>query len=188
MKPVFPVPKRSNGFSIDSLMSKDRERCSPTPPRELHRPSERADVGSSSPVFPNSVSLAGRLPPLHPALPAHVKNLLLNENHAHMAANPDVTALRTAAWAFTNSALNGIGHIGASAPHLMHGGSIHPGLLTPNRDPLSIYPWLMSRQGSGLLGYPYAGKKKTFDSFRFKFFFFFLPFDVVVLFILLFIY
>jgi hypothetical protein len=174
VKPIVPIPKRTHGFSIDSIMSRDdRDRN--------HSSSEDSDIGEEqrghSPTTDDDIfSVGSRIPPLHPSLPAHVQQLLLREasSHAGRPSPEHLLALQSQAWAFGNQQVGsfpglglnaaGIGGIpsqmGPRGP-LQPGFSTHPSILAAaamaGRDPLSMCPpWMMNKHGHGLLGYPFG--------------------------------
>ena len=165
MKPVMPVPKRTNGFSIESIMRKEPDNRQSSSPVSSSEDSDHGDephgrvtsLDEGMGLLPTS-----RLPPLHPALPAHVKHLLLSD--ANGALSADVLALRSQAWAFSNAQVGMFPQI-ANGVHsqMAHGLGVpnvgmHPSMFNPGRDPVSMYPWLMSRQAVGYFGMPYHGK------------------------------
>ena len=171
MKPVVPVPKRANGFSIESLMRKDSDNRHERPTSASASSSEDSDHGEDTPGQGSGVddrmrlSLASRLPPLHPSLPEHVKHLLLSGANGAMPA--DVYALRSQAWAFSNAQAGMFPHLtngmNSFQSHMAHGlgvpnAGVNPNLLTAGRDTASMYPWLMARQTAGFFGMPYHGK------------------------------
>ena len=171
MKPVVPVPKRANGFSIESLMRKDSDNRHERPTSASASSSEDSDHGEDTAGQGSGVddrmrlSLASRLPPLHPSLPEHVKHLLLSGANGAMPA--DVYALRSQAWAFSNAQAGMFPHLtngmNSFQSHMAHGlgvpnAGVNPNLLTAGRDTASMYPWLMARQTAGFFGMPYHGK------------------------------
>ena len=160
----MPIPKRTNGFSIESLIRKEPENRQSSSSGSSGEESDHGDDPQGQiPSVDERLGLSpsSRLPPLHPALPAHVKHLLLND--ANGALSTDVLALRSQAWAFSNAQAGMFPHI-TNGVHsqITHGlgvpgVGVHPNLF-PGRDPVSMYPWLMSRQAVGLFGMPYHGK------------------------------
>ena len=178
MKPVVPIPKRANGFSIESLMRKDSDNRHERPTSSSASSGEDSDHGEDAQGQGSSVddrmglSLSSRLPPLHPSLPEHVKHLLLNGVNGGMPA--DVFALRSQAWAFSNGHAGMFPHItnGMNSFHsqMTHGlgvpgAGVNPSLLNAGRDPTSMYPWLMSRQTAGFFGMPFHGKLSILKTF-----------------------
>lgn len=168
MKPVVPVPRRANGFSIESLMRKDSDNRPTSSSASSGDDSDHGEdptghVPSGEDKMGHSPS--SRLPPLHPSLPAHVKHLLLSDVNGGLSA--DVLALRSQAWAFSNAQAGMFPHLTNSVnSQLTHGlglpaVGVHPSLFNAGRDPMSMYPWLLSRQTSGYFGMPFHGKFLT---------------------------
>ncbi|KAL4231547.1 Homeobox protein emx2 [Mactra antiquata] len=170
VKPVVPIPKRANGFSIDSIMRRDDgEKGANTSSDESDQGDDARDRSPSSDV-PVSPTLSARIPPLHPALPAHVQQLLLRDVSGR--SNQDLLALQSQAWAFGSQqygtfpgiGLNGAGGLGFPshiAPRGFQPGlAAHPGLLAAagvGRDPLSMYPpWALNKHPSSFMGFPYG--------------------------------
>ncbi|XP_052773628.1 homeobox protein EMX1-like [Mya arenaria] len=167
--PVIPIPKRANGFSIESIMRKDSQRPSTSSGDESD--SESADDAPRRPPSHEDYhpqSLGARIPPLHPALPAHVQQLLLRDAGGHGAA--ELLSMRSQALAFGNHQLAGIPGLGvhgaAALPGfasqfgthqgpLHHGLAPHPGLLSTvaGREPLNFPPWMYK---PGFMGYPFG--------------------------------
>ena len=171
MKPVVPVPKRANGFSIESLMRKDTDNRQERPTSASASSSDGSDHGEDTqghvPGMDDRMrlSLGSRLPPLHPSLPEHVKHLLLSG--ANCATSADTYALRSQAWAFSNAQAGMLPHftngMNSFQAQMAHGlglpsTGVNPALLATGRDPAAMYPWLMSRQTAGFFGMPYHGK------------------------------
>ncbi|XP_045190969.2 homeobox protein EMX2-like [Mercenaria mercenaria] len=170
VKPVVPIPKRTHGFSIDSIMSRDDH--------DKNSSEEDSDQGDDprgrSPATDEDIfSVGSRIPPLHPSLPAHVQQLLLRDSGGRPSPE-HLIALQSQAWAFGNQqvgAFPGLGlnaaaiggippQIGPRGP-LQHGFPTHPSVLAAaamaGRDPLSMYPpWMINKHGPGLLGYPFG--------------------------------
>ncbi|XP_071169617.1 homeobox protein EMX2-like [Mytilus edulis] len=147
MKPINSNGKSSNGFSIDSLIRTDnnKESCSSS--------SSQCESEQSSSVIPS------RIPPLHPALPPHVRNLLLADQVAQQTNHTDLLNFqRSAAWAFHNGPLPSVASFsrGIPAPVTVPLHSTYPNFLQPHRDPMNLYPWLMSRNTNGLFGLPFG--------------------------------
>lgn len=169
VKPITPIPKRMHGFSIDSIMRRDEpERSSSSSEDDSdhgEEPHGRSPPTNNLHQFP-----VGRIPPLHPSLPAHVQQLLLHE--AGGRPTPELLAMQSQAWAFGHQqlgafpGLNGAAfggfpsHLGTRGP-FQHGVPTHHSLLAAaavtGRDPLSVYPpWMLNKQGPGLMGYPFG--------------------------------
>lgn len=181
MTPVIPVPKRATGFSIESIMRKEEKRA----PDTSEEDSESGDdvPRRMTPTDPgcNSRTAAARIPPLHPALPPHVQQLLLREPRVRGSTGPPE---RPPAFAFGPQQLNvlpalginpGLQLMGYSPQYAPTSGALssnsipHPGILAvaaaaAGRDPLSVYsPWGLNKYGtSGVLGYP-VGELNTPD-------------------------
>lgn len=171
VKPIVPIPKRANGFSIDSIMRRDDvERASNSSSDESDQGDDLRDRSPSTDV-PVSPTLSARIPPLHPALPSHVQQLLLRDVSGR--SSQDLLALQSQAWAFGSQqygafpglGLNGAATMGNIPPQLGSRGfqpglATHPGLLAAagvGRDPLCMYPpWALNKHPSGLMGYPYG--------------------------------
>lgn len=156
MKPILPVPKRAtNGFSIDSIICKDAK----TRTNSVSDSSIDDDITRN---LSHSAAIAGRIPPLHPALPPHVRSLLLGEQ-SHTSHADLLNLQRSAQWTLQNSPnLPLVNSISAgfpqSSPAPLQSG-LHPGLwaaAAAQRDPSQIFPWLMSRNCANFLGFPYG--------------------------------
>lgn len=164
MKPVMPIPKRANGFSIESLMRKEPDNRATASPASSGDESDHTDDSPGQiPALEDRLRLSptSRLPPLHPALPAHVKHLLLRDTNGALPS--DVLALRSQAWAFSNAQMGMFPHLNNGVHSQMSNGlgipgvGVHPSLYNTGRDPMSMYPWLMSRQAAGCFGMPFHG-------------------------------
>ena len=146
MKPINANGKSSNGFSIDSLIRTDKkETCSSS--------------SSHCDTEPNTSIIPSRIPPLHPALPPHVRNLLLGDQVAQQTNHTDLLNFqRSAAWAFQNGPLPSVASFsrGLPTPVSMPLHSTYSNFLQPNREPMNLYPWLMSRSNNGLFGLPFG--------------------------------
>ncbi len=159
MMPVAPTAKRSNGFSIESLMGKDPPRSSSsTAPISPDKPSPA--VRSPVPARePGSIGGVGSsFHPVHPGAGALLNGLKgLYHHHQHGPPPPGLPE-----GAFPEG-LHPLGLPVTSLPHggpcgplpqgLMtgmhhHPGMPHPLLLGAQRDPFSLYPWLLSRHGA----------------------------------------
>ncbi|XP_052226184.1 homeobox protein EMX1-like [Dreissena polymorpha] len=177
--PVMPIPKRVNGFSIDSIMRKDSDR----PPASSGDESDAESSEDAAPHRPSShgdyqahaQSVGARIPPLHPSLPAHVQHLLLRDSQSGRGGS-DLLSLRAQALAFGSANFSGLPNLGFGSPPGLHSfttqfaaplGSIpgglppHPGLIAAaaamGRDPLSMYPpWMLNKQTPGIFGYPFG--------------------------------
>lgn len=163
MKPILPVPKHAtNGFSIDALIHKDtRDTPGTSSEPQQHIASSISSCLSSA--IPDAALIAGRIPPLHPALPHHVRNLLLAEQ-SHLNHNDLLTLQRSAAWAFQNTLTPGVTSLGRTLPPPTAASlqPFYPGLLGASREPTSMYPWMLARHPQGLFGLPF-GKSQNID-------------------------
>ena len=171
--PVAPAAKRSHGFSIDSLMGKDppRPRSTGSGSPEKTNSSERASVPSRESREPTMGGVGSSFHPVHPgagALLNGLKGLYQHaQAHAHGPRLPGDPP---------HSLPEGMPPLGLPLT-LGPGGPIHPGLGLPGlhhpaglpphplfmgaqRDPFSLYPWLLSRQGSVFPHPRLAGKSK----------------------------
>ncbi|XP_069140077.1 homeobox protein EMX2-like [Argopecten irradians] len=161
MKPILPVPKHaSNGFSIDSLIHKDTRTSSGSEPQHSISSSVPSGLSSSA---PDAALIAGRIPPLHPALPPHVRNLLLAEQ-SQLNHNDLLTLQRSAAWAFQNTMAPGVTSLGRTLPPptVSTLNPFYPGLLGASRDPSNMYPWMLARHPQGLFGLPFGHQDPSF--------------------------
>lgn len=185
VKPVVPIPKRPNGFSIDSIMRRDdgeRASNSSRSGDESDHSEDHRCQGRLTPVEDiQAYSIGARIPPLHPSLPSHVQQLLLRETGPGRSAT-DVLALQNQAWAFGNQHVGipftGLGlsanplgglstSLGGIRGPLPPSLTTHSGLLaaasTAGRDPLSMYPpWMLNKHGPALLGYPFGHPETGF--------------------------
>ena len=215
MMPIVPATKRSNGFSIDSLMSRDsrkspgpstsrrspesapgsppgppgaqRESPSRSPPsRDREARHSLGSVGGSPrsqggdlsprggggamtmggagssfhPVHPGA-SLLNGLKGLygsaggHEAIPHGFPEGLAGALGIHHPSHPAHAAAAAAAVGATGLHPHHPGLPGIpGVPPAAHGGlPPHPLLLGAQRDPFSMYPWLLSRQG-GYFSHP----------------------------------
>lgn len=147
MKPIHTTGK-SNGFSIDSLIRTDNnETCSST------SGSQRSDTE------PNTTVIPSRIPPLHPALPPHVRNLLLADQVAQQSSHTDLLNFQRSAWAFQNGPLPSVSSFTRGLAPPVSSMQLHPtypNFLQAQRDQLNVYPWLMSRNSNGLFGLPFG--------------------------------
>lgn len=145
MKPISSTGKIS-GFSIDSLIRTDNnETCS-------------SSTGSGRSES-ETTAIPSRIPPLHPALPPHVRNLLLADQVAQQTSHTDLLNFQRSAWAFQNSPLPSMTSFSRGIPAPSTSMPLHPtypNLLQAQRDPLNLYPWLMSRNNNGLFGLPFG--------------------------------
>ena len=168
MKPVAPVAKHiSNGFSIDSLIKKDtRSNIIVSDARSSNDEPSPSASGLLTVVPPDPSGISGRIPPLHPALPSHVRNLLMGEQ-SHLNNNDLMALQRSAAWAFQNSLSQNIPFMGRNIGLTAGVGptptlpSLYPGLLghSTGRDPSTVaglYPWMVSRHPQNFFGLPYG--------------------------------
>lgn len=147
MKPINSSVKSSNGFSIDSLIRPDRDK------------ETSSSSSSQSHAEQNTSVIPSRIPPLHPALPPHVRNLLLADQIAQQTNHTDLLNFqRSAAWAFQNGPLPSVASFsrGLPSPTAMPLHSTYPNFLQPNRDPMSLYPWLMTRNNNSIFGLPFG--------------------------------
>ena len=214
MMPIVPATKRSNGFSIDSLMSRDSRKSpgpstsatsrrtpesapgsppghqqdspSRSPPSSAAREREArhslGSVGGSPRSQPGDLSPRGRMTmggigssfhPVHPgasllnglkglygsagahdSVPHGFPEGLAGALGIHHPGHPAHAAAAAAAGSTGlhphHPGLPGIPGI----PPVAHGGlPPHPLLLGAQRDPFSMYPWLLSRQG-GYFSHP----------------------------------
>ena len=212
MMPIVPATKRSNGFSIDSLMSRDsrkspgpstsrrspdsapgsppdppgaqRESPSRSPPsrdREARHSlgsvggSPRSQGGDLSPRGAMTMGGAGSsFHPVHPGasllnglkglygsagghetIPHGFPEGLAGALGIHHPSHPAHAAAAAAAVGATGLHPHHPGLPGIpGVPPAAHGGlPPHPLLLGAQRDPFSMYPWLLSRQG-GYFSHP----------------------------------
>ena len=211
MMPIVPATKRSNGFSIDSLMSRDtrkspgpstsrrspesapgspppaapgpqRESPSRSPPsRDRDAREARHSLGSprsqGGDLSPRGMTMGGAgssFHPVHPgasllnglkglygsaggheAIPHGFPEGLAGALGIHHPSHPAHAAAAAAAVGATGLHPHHPGLPGIpSVPPAAHGGlPPHPLLLGAQRDPFSMYPWLLSRQG-GYFSHP----------------------------------
>ena len=159
MKPMIPLHKHSNGFSIDSLIHRE---CANKPCDNIPCGSSSENVAMTlSPSLSDVSAIAGRIPPLHPALPPHVRNLLLTADQNHPPSATDLLSLhRSAAWAFQNSSLPSISTLSRLVPSSSSVVPLQPtlpALWPPPRDPLTLTGhWPIARTVPGILGYPFG--------------------------------
>lgn len=147
MKPINSNVKNSNGFSIESLIRTDNNKETSSSSASQCEPEQNTSV------------IPGRIPPLHPALPPHVRNLLLADQVAQHTNHTDLLNFqRSAAWAFQNGPLPSVASFsrGLPTPTAMPLHPTYPNFLPTHRDPMSLYPWLMSRSNNNIFGLPYG--------------------------------
>lgn len=175
MSPVIPAPKRAHGFSIESIMRKDEGRVPVSS-------SDDSDSGDDLPrtATPQNMgtsirSVGARIPPLHPALPVHVQQLLFSDPISR--SNQDILSQRSQELVFGTPQLNILSAHGLrpSVPLLGYSGqfaptsgsihpttAFHPGLLGTSmaggRDPVTMVPpWFLNKSvPPALLNYPYG--------------------------------
>ena len=152
MMPVVPTAKRLNGFSIDSLMSKDSASTASSnssgaasvgsPPPEVPVSSRNSPIAASPgssfhPVMAGS-SFLGGLKSMYPGGTEHSAfpaELLGGLGHQGLPG-------------LTHPALAAHGLPGLHPQHSLYPHPLHPVLLGAHRDPYPLYPWLMSRPGT----------------------------------------
>ncbi len=159
MMPVAPTAKRSNGFTIDSLMGKEtapsrpstsRTSVSPTAPSvNVTVSAENAPVPAREPTMGG---IGSSFHPVHPGSGALLNGLkgLYGPYHDN-PYHEGLTALGLPAAAALHAANAGTGHLppGFHLPSVPHTGlPHHPLLMGAQRDPFAMYPWLLSRHGS----------------------------------------
>lgn len=171
VSPIAPVPKRAHGFSIESIMRKDEDRAHGSSGED-----SESDEDNQCRVMPTSgelqgSSVASRIPPLHPALPLHVQQLLIRDSIQR--SSQEFLSQRSQPLSLGNGQLNllqsqaaaaGVPMVGYTSPlgagPLPSTAAQYPGFLPgTGRDPrLSIYsPWLLSKNvPPTLMGYPYG--------------------------------
>ncbi|KAK3096163.1 hypothetical protein FSP39_023905 [Pinctada imbricata] len=163
MKPVVHNHKHSGSFSIDSIIRRDSARCETCP----FTGASSDNSGITVPVTPpDSAAIAGRIPPLHPALPPHVRNLLLTADQGHSQGPSDLLSLhRSAAWAFQNSPLPPVYTLGRLLPPsspVVPLQPAYPGIGAPVREQYPVgSPWPIPRGVPGLL-YPFSQLDTSF--------------------------
>ncbi|XP_056004641.1 homeobox protein EMX2-like isoform X2 [Ostrea edulis] len=152
---MLPISKQtSNGFSIDAIINTGR--CDSTRESSSQSKSEidnqRPNLGTRNELS----AISGRIPPLHPALPHHVRNLLLGDTGT---LHPDLIHLGQSPWSPHRSALPSISSLShAFPPHaLPHLNSVLPGLWPQVSDQMHLMnPWVVARGTQSVLGLPFG--------------------------------
>lgn len=162
---MLPMSKQaSGGFSIDSIINTTRRETS----RE-DSPLSRNNVDNPRPNLGTRCELSainGRIPPLHPALPIHVRNLLLAGETTRSL--PQDVFHYGQSWPLHNSSLPSISTLARSLPQYMEPclNAGFSGLWPQVSDQMAfLNPWLVTRGTQSLLGLP-LGMLFVFFSFR----------------------
>lgn len=171
---AMPLPKRAHGFSIESIMRKDEDRDPVSSSDDSDSGDDTARKATPPNVENNFRSVGARIPPLHPALPVHVQQLLLSDPVSR--ANQEILSQRSHELAFgtqlnilssatVRPTVPFLGYAGQYAPTsgAIHPSSaFHPSLLassvTAGRDPMAmVSPWFLNKTvPPALLNYPYG--------------------------------
>ncbi|XP_061169881.1 homeotic protein empty spiracles-like [Saccostrea echinata] len=155
---MLPISKQtSNGFSIDSIINTNKSDSLRGNSTESRNEAEylRPSSGSRSELF----AINGRIPPLHPAVPLHIRNLLLAGDTVG-TLHPELLHFGQSPWPLPSSTLSSISTLSRNLPQ--HGGphmnSSFPGLWTPISDQMTLMnPWLANRGAqSNVLGFPFG--------------------------------
>lgn len=143
----------SGGFSIDSIINTTRRETSreDSPLSRNNVDNPRPNLGTRSELS----AINGRIPPLHPALPLHVRNLLL-AGETTRSLPPDVFHYGQS-WPLHNSSLPSISTLARSLPQYtepcLNAG--FPGLWPQVSEQMAfLNPWLVTRGTQSLLGLP----------------------------------
>lgn len=162
---MLPMSKQaSGGFSIDSIINTTRRETS----RE-DSPLSRNNVDNPRPNLGTRCELSainGRIPPLHPALPIHVRNLLLAGETTRSL--PQDVFHYGQSWPLHNSSLPSISTLARSLPQYIEPclNAGFSGLWPQVSDQMAfLNPWLVTRGTQSLLGLP-LGMLFVFFSFR----------------------
>lgn len=162
---MLPMSKQaSGGFSIDSIINTTRRETSreDSPLSRNNVDNPRPNLGTRSELS----AINGRIPPLHPALPLHVRNLLLG-GETTRSLPPDVFHYGQS-WPLHNSSLPSISTLARSLPQYTEP-CLNPGFpgLWPqvSEQMAFLNPWLVTRGTQSLLGLP-LGMLFVFLSFR----------------------
>lgn len=151
---MLPMSKQpSGGFSIDSIINTTRRETSreDSPLSRNNVDNPRPNLGTRSELS----AINGRIPPLHPALPLHVRNLLL-AGETTRSLPPDVFHYGQS-WPLHNSSLPSISTLARSLPQYtepcLNAG--FPGLWPQVSEQMAfLNPWLVTRGTQSLLGLP----------------------------------
>eukprot|EP00105_Crassostrea_gigas_P002145 XP_011414573.1 PREDICTED: homeobox protein EMX2 [Crassostrea gigas] len=151
---MLPMSKQaSGGFSIDSIINTTRRETSreDSPLSRNNVDNPRPNLGTRSELS----AINGRIPPLHPALPLHVRNLLLG-GETTRSLPPDVFHYGQS-WPLHNSSLPSISTLARSLPQYtepcLNAG--FPGLWPQVSEQMAfLNPWLVTRGTQSLLGLP----------------------------------
>lgn len=162
---MLPMSKQPSGvFSIDSIINTTRRETSreDSPLSRNNVDNPRPNLGTRSELS----AINGRIPPLHPALPLHVRNLLL-AGETTRSLPPDVFHYGQS-WPLHNSSLPSISTLARSLPQYtepcLNAG--FPGLWPQVSEQMAfLNPWLVTRGTQSLLGLP-LGMLFVFFSFR----------------------
>ncbi|XP_062578409.1 homeobox protein EMX2-like [Saccostrea cucullata] len=155
---MLPISKQtSNGFSIDSIINSNKSDSlrENSPQSRSEAEYLRPGLGSRSELS----AINGRIPPLHPAVPLHIRNLLLAGDTVG-TLYPEILHLGQSTLPLHSSTLSSISTLSRSVPQ--HGGpqmnSSFPGLWTPISDQMTLMnPWLVNRgPQSNIFGFPFG--------------------------------
>ena len=180
VSPVVPAPKRSHGFSIESIMRKEEIRGPSSSGDDSDSGDDRPLTASPQSVETQARAFGSRIPPLHPALPVHVQQLLFSD--ATGRRNQELLSQRSHELVFGNPQMNllanglrpGLPLLGFPSQFGANPGSIpspsafHPGLLAASlasgRDPSTmIPPWFLNKTAHpSMLNYPYGMYPKQY--------------------------